>query len=117
MTIEATPSKFDRVAGSGETVSGEEIDKRVTLIEDLQEEIQRLKDARREDAFTFITISILLFNVVFFSVMPTFGGPLALLIIELLVLALLAKKFGIEEAVLLISRTLDRVSSKDGGGE
>lgn len=115
MTKDPTLSKFDQIAASGEAPLDASIDKRSALIEDLQEQIQQLKDSKREDRFVFITVAILLLNVVFFSVMPTFGGPLALVILELIILVPLARKLGMEEIVQIISRTLDRISAKDNG--
>ncbi|MGR3823841.1 MAG: hypothetical protein ACU0A5_14830 [Salipiger marinus] len=119
MNDEDSATSFQRVVSSAsrslEARPDEPTDKRDALIEELQEELERVKDARREDAFAFIIICILLFNIVFFTVMPTSGGPLALLILELLILVPLAQKMGMENVVQIISRVLDRVSSQSSG--
>lgn len=80
------------------------------LVANLQEDLARERDARREDRFLFIVISVLLLDVVFFSVMDTFGGPIALFILELLILVPLAKRLGREEIAQILSSVLARVS-------
>ena len=79
---------------------------------ELAEKLSYEKDARQEERFIFIVLIIMLLDVVFFTVMPTFGGPIALLILELLVLIPLAKRMGMEEIAKLMNRVLDRMVSK-----
>lgn len=86
-------------------------------IEELQEEIARLRDARREERFVFIVVALLLLDVVFFSVMESFGGPLALFIMELLILIPLARRMGMEEIATILDRVLSRVVGRTGNGE
>lgn len=81
-----------------------------TLIEELQRALAREKDARLEERFVFLVVGVLLFDIVFFTVMPTFGGPLALLILELLILIPLARRMGMEEIAQVVSRIIGRVS-------
>lgn len=87
-------------------------DKRDELISRLQQEVQREKDARLEERFVGIVSLVVLLDVVFFSVMDNFGGPIALLVLELIALCAIAKRMGIETIVELISRVLDRISGK-----
>lgn len=62
-------------------------------------------------------ILVALFDIVFFSVMPSFGGPLALLLLQLLILIPLARRMGMEEIAALIDRVLGRIAGKAGDGE
>jgi hypothetical protein len=78
----------------------------------LQESLAAERDARREDRFIFIVAFVILFDVAFFTVMPNFGGPLALLILELLILIPLARRMGMEEIAALIDRVLHRMAGK-----
>ncbi len=82
---------------------------RDALVKDLQESLADIRDARREERFVFIVICVLLLDVVFFTVMPSFGGPLALLILELLVLIPLAKRMGMEEIAKMLDRVVNRI--------
>lgn len=86
-------------------------------IEKLQEDLAKERDARREDQFVFIVIIVLLLDVVFFTVTPSFGGPLALLALELLILIPLANRMGMEEIAKLLDRVLARVTGKVDNGE
>lgn len=78
----------------------------------LQKKLEYEKDARKEDQFFFVVVCVILLNVVFFSVMPTFGGPLALLLLQLLILIPLARKMGMEEIATILSRVIDRIAGK-----
>ena len=71
-----------------------EISTKDRQIAELQQQLTNERDARREDKFVFIAAVVVLLDVVFFSVMPTSGGPIALLILQLLVLIPLAKRMG-----------------------
>ena len=81
-------------------------------ISELQESLTQERDGRREDRFIFIATIVMLLDVVFFSVMPTFGGPIALLIFELVILIPLAKRMGMEEFARILNNVLDRAIGK-----
>ena len=86
-------------------------------IEELQSQLESERDGRKEDRFVGIICLVLLLDVVFFSVMPTFGGPLALLVLQLLVLIPLAKRMGMEEIAKILSRVLHRMAGRTSDGE
>lgn len=79
-------------------------------IEELQEALAQEKDARQEDRFIFIVVATILLDVVFFSVLDGLGGPIALLILELLILVPLANKMGMQDIAQLMDRILNRVA-------
>jgi hypothetical protein len=105
-----TAKRFGAVAKSGATKQEEQIS-------ELQEQLAQERDARMEDRFVFIVAVVILLDVVFFTVMPSFGGPLALLILQLLVLIPLAKRMGMQEVAQILSRVLHRMAGKSGGSE
>lgn len=86
-------------------------------IQELQTQLARERDWRKEDRFIGIVLLTILLNVVFFSVLPTFGGPLAILLLELLILIPLARRMGMDEIVQIINSVVDRLAGKtsDGG--
>ena len=51
-------------------------------IESLQKQLDDERDLRREERFFFIIAVVILLDVVFFSVLNTWGGPIALVILE-----------------------------------
>lgn len=95
----------------------EEPSKQDQQIEELQEQLERERDGRNEDRFVGIVCLVLLLDVVFFSVMPTFGGPLALLVLELLILIPLARRMGMQEVAQILDRVLQRMAGKTGDGQ
>lgn len=103
-------NSFESLLSEGES----KVDRQIY---ELQRELEYEKDARKEERFVFILIIIILLDIVFFSVQPSFGGPLALLILELIILIPLAKKMGMEQIAQIMSRTLERLVGKVGEGE
>lgn len=79
------------------------------LIQELQESLTEIRDARKEDSFIFIFVSVILLDIVFFSVMPNSAGPIVLFVLELLILIPLARKLGVEQIVELMDRVLSRM--------
>ncbi|MEP0234158.1 MAG: hypothetical protein ABJ360_12525 [Roseobacter sp.] len=104
-----SPRSFD-------SLISREASKKDKQIDELQSQLAYEKDARQEDRFVGIVCLVLLLDVVFFSVMPTFGGPLALLVLELLVLIPLAKRMGMQEIAQILSRVLHRMAGKTSDG-
>lgn len=96
---------FDALARSATSKKDEQIS-------ELQAQLARERDARKEDRFVGIVGLVLLLDVVFFSVMPSFGGPLALLILELLILIPLARQMGMQEIAQLMNRVLHRAAGR-----
>src|SRR4051794_32928892 len=47
--------------------------KKDAQLQELQEDLANERDARREDRFVFIAVPVLLLDVCFFTVMPSFG--------------------------------------------
>ena len=101
----------------------EEPDSLIEQIETLQNQLNAERDLRREERFFFIVALVILLNVVFFSVLETWGGPIALLILEAMILIPIAKRLGIQEVRQIIDKLLDQVrvgqvsGSEDKGNE
>ncbi|OWU68773.1 hypothetical protein ATO2_09920 [Roseovarius sp. 22II1-1F6A] len=81
-------------------------------IQELQESLTAERDARREDQFFFILIVVMLFDVVFFTVSPNLGGPLAILVLQLLILIPLARRMGMEEIATILNGVIHRVAGR-----
>lgn len=87
-----------------------EVTHRDEQVQELQESLADERDKRLEDRFIFIVVVTVLLDVVFFSVLDNLGGPLALLILELLILVPLARRMGMEEIAQLMDRVLNRMA-------
>ena len=78
----------------------------------LQDELTSERKKRREERFVGIICLVIMLDVVFFSVMPTFAGPIVLLIFELLILIPLARIMGMKEIAKMLDGVLARVASR-----
>lgn len=85
------------------------------LIDNLQNQLDDEKDKRREDLFVFIFLSVIFFDITIFEVMPNFGGPIAIVVLELVLFIPLARRMGMEDLVEIIDHVLGRVAKKIGG--
>lgn len=116
--IEQMPSDENELSADGiQELLDDAVTHRDEQIEKLQEDLAEERDARREERFLFIFVCIIIFDIAFFTVMPSFGGPIALMILELLVLVPLARRMGMEEIATLFDRVLSRMVKKAGDGE
>lgn len=80
-------------------------------IEELQTQLEREKDAHKEDVFVCIVVIIMLFDIMIFSVMETSGGPIAILLLQLMILVPLAGRMGVDRIKEMLDGLLTRASS------
>lgn len=78
----------------------------------LQAELERVNDSRREERFCWIVTVMILLNALFFERIETTGVALTLLILQLVLVFVLAKRLGVEQLVLLLNRIIDGWSSR-----
>jgi len=81
----------------------------------LAEELEAAKDARKEERFVWITIVVILVDVLWFKDSPNPAMPFVVLVLQLVLLIVLARRMGINDVVELIDRLLHTVSSKGPG--
>jgi hypothetical protein len=81
-------------------------------IQELQDDLAAERDARREDQFVFIMASVILFDIVFFTSMPTSAGPISIVVLQLLVLLPLARKMGMDEIATILNGVIARLAGK-----
>ena len=82
-------------------------DRESQVIESLENKITGLNNRIKEERFYFITIFIVLFDCIVFTNFNNWGAPIAILILEIIFLFIIAKKFSIEEVVALVDRILE----------
>lgn len=114
---------FSRSTASGKPSSGQG---KIPLIEDgespkvadaagkLGEQLEAEKDARKEERFLWITVVVILVDVLWFKDSSNPAIPLVVLVLQLIILIVLAKRLGIEDVVQLIDRLLHAVGNKGG---
>lgn len=101
----------------GDNLLREQPTKKDEQIDELQKDLAYERDARKEERFIFIVLFIIVFDIMLFTVMPTSGGPIAIVVLEILMLIPLAKRMGMEEVAKMLSRMLDRVAGKAASGD
>ena len=94
-----------------------ETTKRHEQIQELQQRLSEEKDSRKQERFFGILGFLILFNVIVLTPMQTWGGPISILILELIALVLLASRMGLQEASQIIDRILVHSSKRSRGDE
>jgi hypothetical protein len=99
-TLEATPSKTSASAAK------------------LEQDLQNERDSRKEERFYFLLAAIMVANIPLFNAFESSWALLPTFLLELVLLAGLAKFLGVDRAVVLIERIFSyftRKDDKDGG--
>lgn len=82
--------------------------KALKALAEAQEEIGQLRDARREERVGWIVVSVILFDCAMLLNAENSVGPLVIGILEIAVLAIAAKRMGVEEFYALFSAIMHR---------
>lgn len=110
-----TADEGSSVSRSLDALSSGHISAKDQQIAELEEQLTEERDARKEERFLSFLICVILFDVVFFSAMDNFIGPLAILLLQLIVLAVMARRLGIQEVASLMDRVAGRLASSITG--
>lgn len=78
----------------------------------LSDELELLKDARLEERFGWICVCIILLDTILFDKMESWSGPIIIGAIELILLVVLARRFGIQEVSQMLAKFLDRAAER-----
>lgn len=80
-----------------------------------QEEITELKDARREERIGWIVTCVILFDCAFLLNAENATGPVIIGLLQIGVLAVMAKRLGVEEFYALFANMTNRIGNILGG--
>jgi hypothetical protein len=92
-----------------------ESDKVADAAASLAEKLEAAKDARKEERFLWITVAVILIDVLWFKDSPNPVLPIVVLVLELIILVVLARRMGIDDVVELVDRFLHTVGNKAAG--
>lgn len=81
----------------------------------LETQLQAEKDARSEERFVWIVVVTILVDVLWFRNSSNPVLPLVVLVLELVVLLVLARRMGIDDIVQIVDRILHSVGRGAGG--
>ena len=79
------------------SVSLDDHNRLAQALADAQQELDRIKDKRREERVGWIVVCVILFNCAMILNADNLAGPLIVGILEITILAILAKRMGVEE--------------------
>jgi hypothetical protein len=82
--------------------------KAIKALAEAQEEIGQLRDARREERVGWFVISVILFDCAMLLNAENSVGPLIIGVLQIAVLAIAAKRMGVEEFYALFSAIMHR---------
>ena len=78
----------------------------------LAQENAELKDHLYEERLLWCISFFMAFDVFVFTLMPSWGGPIAILILQIIAILMLAKRYGVEEIHNLLNKVLYWGSSR-----
>jgi len=84
------------------------------VVAQLQKSLESEKASRQEERFIWIMVSVILVDVLWFRNAQNVTVPVVILILELVVLLVLAKRMGIQELVLIFERIINRIGQGPG---
>ena len=84
-------------------------DRQVSALED---EIQSLKNSRKEERFLFILAAVIALDFHVFHSSESWGYPIAILVLELLFLIPVARMCGVDEFVVWMNKLLNVADKK-----
>lgn len=89
------PDHYDALANKGGSTHPNNA--RSTAEVELEQKLAYERDARKEDRFVFMIILVVIFNAWFLHQASTWTLPVVVGILQLFALALLARRFGVQE--------------------
>ena len=90
-------------------------DKAIRALSDAQEESAGLKDARNEERVGWMVVAVILFDCALFLNAENATAPVVIGILQIALLALLAKRLGVEEFYALFSKVMHRFAGMVSG--
>ncbi|MFP4465016.1 MAG: hypothetical protein ACLFP8_07300 [Alphaproteobacteria bacterium] len=70
----------------------------------LQTQLEEVKEERHEERFCWALSLLILLNVFFFTNMEGWGAPISILLLQLVLLIILARKWGVEDLTDILDK-------------
>ena len=96
----------DKLETDPESLLPEESDRLRGQIEELQKDLDREVDARKEERMLWVLAVLILFDAYLFTSMENIMGPIVILVFQLIVVVLVARKMGMEQVTEMIDRMM-----------
>jgi hypothetical protein len=82
---------------------------------ELEEKLQAERDARSEERFVWVVVCVILVDVLWFRNAPNAAIPVVVLVLEILIFFVLARRMGIEKLELLFEGLIHSFGRKGSG--
>lgn len=106
----------DRVQPSFTDLKGDGAgDQKDDALAALELQLQAEKDARLEERFVWIVVSVILVDVIWFQDAANATIPVVVMILQLIALMVLARRMGVDDYVQLLGRILASIGNKGAG--
>lgn len=79
-------------------------------LDDLSNQLERERDARKEERFLLVVALIVVADAFMFSSMDNWAGALVIGVIELVGLAVMARKWGVQEVSQFLAMFFQRIA-------
>ncbi|MDB5683459.1 MAG: hypothetical protein JWM75_1157 [Sphingomonas bacterium] len=79
-------------------------------IASLSNALEALRDARNEERFIWIVVTIVLFDAMIFAKIESWSGPIVIGLVQLILLVVAARRLGIQEVSQILAKFLDRAA-------
>ncbi len=96
-------------------IDGDSSDARDAALASLEAQLQASHDAHKEERFVWIVVCTLLIDILWLRGSQNPILPIVVLILELIVLLVLARRMGIEDIARLMDRVIHSVGRGPGG--
>ncbi|SEF58987.1 hypothetical protein [Nitrosomonas ureae] len=87
------------------------------IIQELETKVQDLENSILEERFYWVLAMMIIINIIAFIHMPSWGGPIAIMILELFGLLALADKCGVDNVVIIITKIVDGWFQRNSNNE
>ena len=82
------------------------------IITKLEEDLSKERTARSEERFISLLVLVIILDILFFTLMPSLSGPIAILVLQLLLLVPVARMMKIDEITKLLYRAFFQVAKR-----
>lgn len=86
--------------------------KNVEALEAIQQELEKERDARKEERFIWLCAVLLLFDIFAFKEMETWSGPIIIGVVQIVFIVAIGRKWGMDHIWTLTERLVDKWDGK-----
>lgn len=80
----------------------------------LADKLETCMDQRKEERFIWITLTVILIDVLWFKDSPNPSLPFVILILQLVILIVIAKRLGVQDITMLLNNIVNKAANNVG---